>query len=131
MITSIDLGHDDSGVRTGGVVEIDNPGTDNDIGYSFVENNRPAEKRPIGINHRLFHEQCDDNSRCILMQALDSGLIIPFGSGSTVTVTAHPDSSIADLWGTTSLRGIASQFEHMEFNVNISSGIPLHSGGDE
>ncbi len=124
-IVSIELGDNVDSKRTGGVVEKDNPGTENDVGYSFVEINRPAEKSPIGINHRLFHEQCDDNGRCTLMKALDSGFIVPFGSGSAVTVTAHPDSWVARLWGTTTFHGIASQFEHMEFKVGISSGIPL------
>ncbi len=129
-IASMELGVDVDGVRTGRVVEKDKPGMENDIGYSFVENNRPAEELRIGINHRLFHEQCNDNGRCTLMKALDSGFIIPFGSGSTVTVTAHPDSSVARLWGTRTLNGIASQFEHMEFKASISSGIPLPDRSD-
>ena len=124
-IDSIELGFDISGVRTGGVVEKITQGVKDDISYSFVENNRPSEQRPLGVNHRLFHETCDDKGRCTLMKALDSGFIIPFGSGSPVTVTAHPDSSVARLWGTTKLSGIATQFEHMEFKVNISSGNPL------
>ncbi len=129
-IESIELGFDVNGVRTGGVVEKSAPGAKNDINYSFVENNRSSGQLPIGVNHRLFHEKCDDSGRCILMKALDSGFIIPFGSGSPVTVTAHPDSSVARLWGTTKLSGIASQFEHMEFKVNISSGIPLPARSD-
>jgi hypothetical protein len=129
-IESIELGFDTDGVRTGGVVEAYTPRAKNEISYSFVENNRPSEQLPIGVNHRLFHETCDDSGRCTLMKALDSGFIIPFGSGSPVTVTAHPDSSLASLWGTTMLSGIATQFEHMEFKVNIRSGIPLPAGGD-
>ena len=129
-IESIELGFDIKGVRTGGVVEENVPGAKDDIGYSFVENNRPSEKLPVGINHRLFHETCDDNGQCTLMKAFDSGFIIPFGSGSPVTVTAHPDSSVARLWGATELRGIATQFEHMEFKVKISSGNPLPARTD-
>ena len=129
-IESIELGFDSNGVRTGRVVEKNTPDAKSDIGYSFVENNRPSEQVPIGVNHRLFHETCDDHGRCTLMKALDSGFIIPFGSGSPVMVSAHPDSSVARLWGTTQLRGIASQFEHMEFKVNISSGIPLRARGE-
>jgi hypothetical protein len=129
-IESIELGFDINGVRTGGVVEKNTPGSKDDISYSFVENNRPSERLPVGVNHRLFHETCDDNGRCTLMKALDSGFIIPFGSGSPVTVTAHPDSSVARLWGTTELSGIATQFEHMEFKVKISSGIPLLARSD-
>ena len=121
----MELGFDINGVRTGGVVEKDNPGAEGNIGYSFVELNHPAKQVPIGINHRLFHEQCNDYGVCTLMRALDSGFIIPFGSGSTVTVTAHPDSSLARQWGTTTFSGVASQFEHMEFKVKIRSGIPL------
>jgi len=129
-IESIELGFDKNGVRTGGVVEKNAPGEKNDISYSFVENNRPSEQVPVGVNHRLFHETCDDNGRCTLMKALDSGFIVPFGSGSPVTVTAHPDSSVARLWGTTKLKGIATQFEHMEFRVDISSGLPLPARSD-
>ena len=129
-IESIKLGFDIDGVRTGEVVEKNIPGTRDNISYSFVENNRPSEQLPVGVNHRLFHETCDDNGRCTLMKALDSGFIIPFGSGSPVTVTAHPDSSVARLWGTTELSGIATQFEHMEFKVKISSGIPLPAGSN-
>jgi hypothetical protein len=130
-IESIALGFDTNGVRTGGVVEKNAAGAEDDIGYSFVEHNRPSEPLPVGVNHRLFHETCDDNGRCTLMKALDSGFIIPFGSGSPVTVTAHPDSSVARLWDTTRLSGIATQFEHMEFKVNISSGIPLPARSDQ
>jgi hypothetical protein len=126
-IESIELGLDTNGVRTGGVVERYRPGADGNIGYSFVEHNRPTEQLPVGVNHRLFHESCDDHGRCTLMKALDWGFIVPFGSGSPVTVTAHPDSSVARLWGTTELNGIATQFEHMEFTARISSGIPLGS----
>ena len=129
-IESIKLGFDINGVRTGGVVEKYTPGEEDDISYSFVENNRPSEQFPVGVNHRLFHETCDNNGRCTLMKALDSGFIVPFGSGSPVTVTAHPESSVARLWGTTKLEGIATQFEHMEFKVNISSGIPLPARSD-
>ena len=124
-IESIELGFDTSGERTGGVVERYRPSAKDNIGYSFVEHNRPAEQVPLGVNHRLFHESCDDHGRCTLMKALDSGFIVPFGSGSPVTLTAHPDSSVARLWGTTELNGIATQFEHMEFTVRIISGIPL------
>ena len=124
-IESIELGFDANGVRTGGVVERYRPSATDNIGYSFVEHNRPAEQLPIGVNHRLFHETCGDDGRCTLMKALDSGFIVPFGSGSSVALTAHPDSSVARLWGTTELGGIATQFEHMEFTVRISSGIPL------
>jgi hypothetical protein len=126
-IESIELGFDTNGTRAGRVVEGYRPSAKDNIGYSFVEHNRPAEQLPIGVNHRLFHETCDDDGRCTLMKALDSGFIVPFGSGSPVTVTAHPDSSVARLWGTTDLEGIATQFEHMEFTVRISSGIPLGS----
>jgi hypothetical protein len=129
-IESIELGFDINGVRAGGVVEKDIPGAKDDIGYSFVEHNRPSEQLPVGVNHRLFRETCDDSGRCTLMKALDSGFIIPFGSGSLVSVTAHPDSSVARLWGTTELSGIATQFEHMEFKVKISSGIPLPARSD-
>ena len=129
-IESIELGFDIDGVRTGGVVEKNTPGAKDDIRYSFVENNRVSEQLRVGVNHRLFHETCDDNGQCTLMKALDSGFIIPFGSGSPVTVTAHPDSSVARLWGTTELRGVATQFEHMEFKVKISSGIPLPARSD-
>ena len=129
-IESIELGFDINGVRAGGVVEKNTPGAKEDFSYSFVEKNRPSEQRPVGVNHRLFHETCDDNGRCTLMKALDSGFIIPFGSGSPVTVTAHPDSSVAKLWGTTELSGIATQFEHMEFKVKISSGIALTARSD-
>ena len=129
-IESIELGFDTDGVRKGEVVEKNIPGTRDNISYSFVEKNRPSEQLPVGVNHRLFHETCDDNGRCTLMKALDSGFIIPFGSGSPVTVTAHPDSSVARLWGTTELSGIATQFEHMEFKVKISSGIPLPAGSN-
>jgi hypothetical protein len=124
-IESIELGFDINGVRTGKVIEKNTPGAKDDISYSFVENNRPSEQLPVGVNHRLFHETCDDSGRCTLMNALDSGFIIPFGSGSPVTVTAHPNSSVARLWGTTTLSGIATQFDHMEFRVKISSGNPL------
>jgi hypothetical protein len=130
MIESIELGFDADGVRTGGAIERHEPDTQDEIGFSFVENNRPTERQPIGINHRIFREQCDDSGQCILMKALDSGFIIPFGRGSTVTVTAHPDSSVARLWGTTTLRGIASQFEQMEFSVRISSGNPAPADRD-
>ena len=130
-IESIELGFDINGVRTGGVVEKNTAGSKDDIGYSFVEHNCPSEPLPVGVNHRLFHETCDDNDRCTLMKALDSGFIIPFGSGSPVTVTAHPDSSLVRLWGTTELSGIATQFEHMEFKVNISSGVPLPARSDQ
>ena len=129
-IDSIELGFDINGVRTGGVVEKVTPGAKEVVSYSFVGNNRPSEQLPVGVNHRLFHETCDDNGRCTLMKALDSGFIIPFGSGSPVTLTAHSDSSVARLWGTTELSGIATQFEHMEFKVKISSGIPLPARGD-
>jgi hypothetical protein len=129
-IESIELGFDADGVRAGEVVEAYTPSAKTEISYSFVENNRPSEQLPIGVNHRLFHETCDDNGRCTLMKALDSGFIIPFGSGSPVTVTAHPDSSVARLWGTTKLSGIATQFEHMEFKVSIRSGMPLTAGSD-
>ena len=129
-IDSIELGFDINGVRTGGVVEKVTPGAKEVVSYSFVENNRPSEQLPVGVNHRLFHETCDDNGRCTLMKALDSGFIIPFGSGSPVTLTAHSDSSVARLWGTTELSGIATQFEHMEFKVKISSGIPLPARSD-
>ena len=125
-IESIELGYDINGVRTGKVVERSTPGASDYISYSFVENNRPSEQLPVGVNHRLYHETCDDSGQCTLMEALDSGFIIPFGAGSPVTVTAHPDSSVARLWGTAELRGIATQFEHMEFRVSISSGTPLH-----
>ena len=130
-IQSIELGYDVDGVRVGGAVEQHEPDSHNKIGYSFVENNRPSEQRPIGINHRLFREQCDASGRCTLMKALDSGFIVPFGSGSAVTVTAHPDSSVARRWGTTTLHGIASQFEQMEFTVRISSGNPVSVHSDD
>ena len=130
-IESIELGFDINGVRTGGVVEKITPGTKDDISYRFVENNRPTEQLPLGVNHRLFHETCDNKGRCTLMKALDSGFIIPFGSGSPVTVTAHPDSSVARLWGTTEFSGIATQFEHMEFKVNISSGNPPRASSEQ
>ena len=129
-IKSIELGLDVDGVRIGGVVERNEPDSQSEVGYTFIEINRPSEKRPIGINHRLFHERCDDGGQCTLMKALDSGFIIPFGSGSEVRVTAHPESSVAKLWGTTKLHGIASQFEQMEFSVRISSGIPISADSD-
>lgn len=129
-VEEITLGHDLDGVRTGGVVEQDRPGSEADIGYEFVEQNRPSEQVPIGINHRLFHEHCRKDGRCTLMKALDSGFIVPFGSGSPVTVTAHPQSLVARLWDTTTMQGVATQFEHMEFRVRIRSGIPLDGAED-
>jgi len=127
-VHDIVLGHDQDGVRKGRVTERKMPLGGGDIAYEFVEHNKPVEQVPIGINHRLFREHCPKGGQCTRVQALDSGFIVPFGSGSQVTVTAHPKSLVGRLWGTRTLQGLATQFEHMEFTVKISSGIPLQPG---